>query len=85
MRHFILLLGLALPVVAAPLEAQERTRSPHGDLRMTCTTCHVSSGWTPIRVAKTFDHAKFGFALAGAHSTATCRACHQALDFKGAL
>lgn len=83
MRPLILLLGLALPVVAAPLDAQERTRSPHGDLKMECTTCHVSSGWTPIRVAKTFDHAKFGFALTGAHGTAACRACHQALDFKG--
>jgi predicted CXXCH cytochrome family protein len=80
------LLGLALSLVA-PLQAQQprqRTRSPHGDLKLECMTCHVSSGWTPIRVAKTFDHSKFGFALAGAHGTTTCRACHQSLDFKDA-
>jgi predicted CXXCH cytochrome family protein len=77
------LLGLSLLVVA-PLQAQQRTRSPHGDLKLECMTCHISSGWTPIRVAKTFDHAKVGgFALAGAHGTTTCRACHQSLDFKG--
>ncbi len=78
----VILLGLALLLVA-PLQAQQRTRSPHGDLKMECMTCHISSGWTPVRVAKTFDHAKSGFALAGAHGTTTCRACHQSLDFKG--
>ena len=78
----LILLGLALLVVA-PLQAQERTRSPHGDLKMECKTCHSANGWTPVRVAKTFDHSTLGFALAGAHGTAACRACHQALDFKG--
>ena len=78
----LLLLGLTTLLVA-PLPAQQRTRSPHGDLKMECMTCHISSGWTPVRVAKTFDHSKFGFALTGAHGTTTCRACHQSLDFKG--
>src|SRR5712691_4730886 len=78
----LILLGLALLVVA-PLQAQQRTRSPHGDLKMECNSCHIPSGWTPVRVAKTFDHSKLGFPLAGAHGTTTCRACHQALDFKG--
>jgi predicted CXXCH cytochrome family protein len=81
MKRFIVV-GLALLVVA-PLRAQERTRSPHGDLKLECMTCHSSKGWTPVRIAKTFDHSKSGFVLAGAHGTATCRACHQALDFKG--
>ena len=80
----LILLALA-PLLGAPLQGQQRTRSPHGDLKMECATCHISSGWTPIRVAKTFDHAKVGgFALTGAHGTTTCRACHQSLDFKGA-
>ncbi len=78
----LVLVGLAL-VVATPLAAQERTRSPHGALKMECMSCHVSTGWTPVRVAKTFDHSKFGFTLGGAHGAANCRACHQALDFKG--
>ncbi len=77
------LLTLALLLVA-PLQGQQRTRSPHGDLKMECRTCHISSGWTPVRVSKAFDHAKFGFALTGAHTATTCRACHQSLDFKGA-
>lgn len=79
-RPIMLMLTILL---AAPLSAQQRTRSPHGDLKMECMTCHISSGWTPIRVARTFDHSKFRFALAGAHGTTTCRACHRALDFKG--
>lgn len=81
MKH-LNLLALALLLVA-PLQAQQRTRSPHGELRMECTTCHIPSGWTPVRVSGTFDHSKFGFALTGAHVTTTCRACHQSLDFKG--
>jgi predicted CXXCH cytochrome family protein len=76
-----------LPVLAlflfAPLQAQQRMTSPHGDLKLACATCHIATGWTPVRVSRTFDHAKFGFALTGAHGTTTCRACHQALDFKG--
>ena len=78
----LILFGLAL-LVLSPLQAQQRTRSPHGDLKTECNTCHGPNGWTPVRIAKTFDHSRFGFALAGAHVTATCRACHQSLDFKG--
>jgi Cytochrome c3 len=81
MRRLILL-GLALLAVA-PLAAQQRTRSPHGDLKLECKTCHAANGWTPVRISTAFDHSKFGFKLQGAHGTATCRACHKALDFKG--
>jgi predicted CXXCH cytochrome family protein len=76
------LVGLAL-VFAAPVAAQAPTRSPHGNLKLRCATCHISSGWTPVRVSRSFDHAKFRFALTGAHSTTTCRACHRDLDFTG--
>lgn len=82
MRRLILL-GLAL-LAGVPLQAQERTRSPHGDLKLECKACHAPNAWKPARIAKSFDHAKFGFKLQGAHGTATCRACHQGLDFKGA-
>jgi len=77
------LISLGLALLAAPLPAQERTRSPHGDLKMECMTCHTSSGWSPVNVAKSFDHSKFGFALAGAHATTSCRSCHVSLDFHG--
>jgi len=60
----LILLGLAALVVA-PLQAQQHTRSPHGELKMECANCHGGNGWTPVRIAKTFDHSKLGFALAG--------------------
>jgi len=77
-----MLLGLAL-MGTAPLGAQQRTRSPHGDLAVECKACHRPDGWSPVKVSRSFDHGKFGFRLLGAHSTSTCRACHQTLDFKG--
>jgi nitrate/TMAO reductase-like tetraheme cytochrome c subunit len=81
----LILLGLcglfALPV--KPVVAQDRSRSPHGSLEMSCTTCHRSDGWTPVKISRSFDHGKQGFPLAGAHGSATCRACHSSLDFKG--
>lgn len=76
------LLGLAL-CLAGPLVAQERTRSPHGELKLECTSCHRSEGWTQVKISRSFDHSKLGFPLAGAHITAACRSCHQTLDFKG--
>jgi hypothetical protein len=82
MRRLILFC-LAL-VLTGPLAGQQRTRSPHGDLKLECKTCHRAEGWTPVKISKTFDHGKFGFPLQGAHTTATCRACHKALTFKGA-
>ena len=81
MRRLILL-GLAL-LATGSLQAQQRTRSPHGKLETECKACHGPNGWTPVRIAKAFDHRNFGFPLAGAHQTAACRACHLALDFKG--
>jgi predicted CXXCH cytochrome family protein len=78
----LILPALALFLVG-PLHAQERTTSPHGNLKMACATCHIATGWTPVRISRGFDHAKLGFALTGAHGTTTCRACHRALDFKG--
>jgi hypothetical protein len=82
MRRLVLL-GLTL-LCGSPLQAQERTRSPHGGLRLECKACHGSEAWTPARITKAFNHAKFGFRLQGAHETAACRACHESLDFKGA-
>jgi predicted CXXCH cytochrome family protein len=75
------LCGAALAAPAS-LAAQQPTRSPHGNLKMACATCHIASGWTPVHVSRAFDHSKFHFALTGAHATANCRSCHRALDFK---
>ncbi len=85
----VILVGLALTLAGSlPAQqvqpAQQRTRSPHGELKVECRACHQSGGWTQIRISREFDHGKFGFPLVGAHSSAACRACHQSLDFKGA-
>jgi hypothetical protein len=80
MRHFTLL-GLVV-LLAGPLAAQERTTSPHGDLKTECTVCHQSSSWTAIQVSKQFNHASYGFPLTGAHGATTCRGCHVSLNFK---
>ncbi len=46
----------------------------HAGLPTTCTSCHAFTDplWT---TASTFNHATY-FALAGAHTTATCTSCH---------
>lgn len=79
----LFLCGIAL-VLAAPLSAQDRTRSPHGSLDLACETCHRSDGWTPPKISRAFDHGREGFPLLGAHKTASCRSCHESLDFTGA-
>lgn len=72
---------LSLPIHA--VAAQELSRSPHGSLDLDCATCHRPDGWTPVEISRAFNHAKLGYALAGAHGSATCRSCHASLDFKG--
>ncbi|HTS89290.1 MAG TPA: cytochrome c3 family protein [Gemmatimonadales bacterium] len=74
--------GIVL-LLASPLAAQDRTRSPHGDLKLECRLCHKADAWTPVEISKEFDHGKLGFPLTFAHQTATCRSCHVSLDFKG--
>lgn len=38
----------------------------------TCQDCHSTTAWEPA----TFDHSQTSFPLLGAHTTATCIACH---------
>lgn len=55
--------------------------SHDGALGAGCRTCHSTSGWRQIKdpsFEDTFDHAKTGFTLAGAHAEATCASCHAA-------
>jgi hypothetical protein len=61
----------------------EETDYPHGEFRDECSNCHRADSWSPARIGPDFDHAKHGFPLRGAHSTAACRACHASLDFTG--
>jgi Zn finger protein HypA/HybF involved in hydrogenase expression len=55
--------------------------NPHGRFKGECGLCHGAEGWTPAHISPRFNHAKFGFALDGAHAAAACRACHATLDF----
>jgi hypothetical protein len=71
-------------LLPACLLAQEPLRSPHGSLSLDCSVCHQADKWVPARVSRQFDHSRLGFALTGAHGSASCRACHATLDFKGA-
>jgi len=82
--------ALALVLVAAPLvvlAARAATRDakpdgyPHGAFKGECGDCHGAAGWTPARFSRKFNHAKYGFALGGAHAAADCQSCHTSLDF----
>lgn len=87
MRAILALAGLLVSsglAVAQQVTTPATTRNPHGQLALQCSTCHAPEGWVPARVSAAFDHAKSGFALAGAHARAACRDCHVTLDFKGA-
>lgn len=83
-RHLILILGASALPAAAHAQQQQQTRNPHGKLQEQCATCHGPQGWVPARVNSSFDHARKGFALAGAHASATCKSCHVSLRFVGA-
>jgi hypothetical protein len=58
--------------------------SPEALVASDCARCHEESSFRSLRAA--FDHgAETGFALVGAHATATCSACHAPLDAPDAL
>lgn len=78
LRYVALLL-----LTPAWLTGQERTRSPHGELTVACSVCHQSDSWTEVRIRAGFDHNRTGMPLSGAHASASCRGCHESLDFKG--
>lgn len=80
MRVVLSALLLLLP---AALSAQERTRSPHGELDVACSVCHQSDSWTAVKLTAGFNHDRTGMPLSGAHASASCRGCHETLDFKG--
>ncbi len=87
-RHVVRLAGVAL--VLAPLvallavtlaAAPARPANPHGKFKGECSDCHGATAWKPAKIRAKFDHAKFGFALEGAHAAAGCMSCHATLDF----
>ena len=77
----VLLVAIALRVGADDSGA---ITNPHGKYSEPCANCHTSSSWKIARMSAKFDHAKYGFALQGAHASAACTACHRSLDFSAA-
>ena len=76
---------IAVGLPAAGRAQQAPVANPHGPIAEACNVCHSPEAWAPARISAGFDHAKAaGFTLTGAHATATCRACHGTLDFRGA-
>jgi Class III cytochrome C family len=57
------------------------TDDPHrGSLGSDCQTCHSAADWKKIAA---YDHSKTKFPLNGAHTKATCTACHTGEFYKG--
>lgn len=89
-RRAGILRALAFVLIAAPLVvlvARAATRDakpdgyPHGAFKGECGDCHGAAGWAPAKFSRKFNHAKYGFALSGAHAAADCQSCHISLDF----
>ncbi|HSM92663.1 MAG TPA: cytochrome c3 family protein [Anaeromyxobacteraceae bacterium] len=80
MTGLVALLAVVLAVDLAPRPpGADAPEHPKAETR--CGACHTPDGWDRV----TFDHARTGFALEGAHRTAACRGCHPASDFKRAV
>lgn len=71
----LLALALALDLRPAPPRVE---RPPAHAEETRCGACHTPEGWDRV----TFDHARTGFPLEGAHRGAVCRGCHRESDFK---
>jgi len=75
---------LALPMSISAVQSTRpiaSTRSPHGDLKSPCETCHTATDWKVIPSRIRFNHAQTGFPLRGRHATVACRDCHANLNF----
>ena len=77
----IVVVAVALLALVASAAIQPRVDNPHGKFKGECELCHTAKGWKTVKVSPKFDHAKSGFALAGAHAAANCMGCHTSLNF----
>lgn len=56
--------------------------NPHGEIALSCESCHTPDAWRPLREDPVFDHDRqTGFPLTGRHELASCRSCHLDLVF----
>src|SRR5450759_3969064 len=73
---------LLLPFIpAGQAQTAPNTRSPHGNLNLSCQNCHTVYGWKPIRAVPEFDHNQTRFPLRGMHEGVTCTGCHTKMGF----
>ena len=79
----ILLAGILLPSGPASEARQEqnRTRNPHGNLRIPCQNCHTATSWRPIRAYPDFNHNETRYPLRGMHAGVDCAQCHRKMVF----
>ncbi|MFB3813540.1 MAG: cytochrome c3 family protein [Terriglobales bacterium] len=67
--------GTSAQCVSCHLNDYNRTTNPNhqsAGLPTDCAVCHTTTTWS----GATFDHAKTGFALTGAHVKVSCVSCH---------
>lgn len=50
--------------------------NPHPKAKSDCSGCHAQTSWAVTGTAQMPDHDRTGFALRGAHATASCADCH---------
>ena len=66
-------LGLCILLASEAAVAGPSPAAPHrSDTR--CDACHTTGSWSQV----SFDHARTGFLLNGAHTKAACASCHGA-------
>lgn len=83
MRDLVLILTVGLALAGPEAASAQAVASPHGDLpdELSCTGCHTTEGWSPLRRDLAFDHTDTGFRLEGRHGDVSCVRCHTSLDF----
>lgn len=56
-------------------------QSPHGEIKLECSECHISESWNILRDTLLFDHNQTDFTLEGQHEFTACVDCHEDLVF----
>jgi hypothetical protein len=86
-RILVIILCVVCAAAAAGDAAARQTGepdNPHGTftVELTCSSCHTSDAWTPLRAPLDFDHGRdTGFELLEAHALTSCTSCHDGLTF----
>jgi hypothetical protein len=60
------------------LVGQVASGGPHGELpdSLSCSACHTTATWSPLRDDLGFDHDATDFRLDGSHDYVSCLSCH---------